>query len=73
MNTRILRAVCLVTVGALLANASVRTARAQFPFVPSLPFSNSGTAEKVVTAAVIAITIYSIARLRGDRASAAGG
>ena len=61
MNTRILRAVCLVTVGALLANASVRTARAQFPFVPNLPFSNSSTAEKLVTAAVIATMIYSIA------------
>ncbi len=62
MNTRILRGICLVTAGAILAGASVATARGQFPYVPSLPFSNSSTAEKVVTAAVIAITIYSIAR-----------
>jgi hypothetical protein len=62
MNTRILRGVCLVTAGAILASASVGTARAQFPYVPSLPFSNSSTAQNVVTAAVIAITIYSIAR-----------
>jgi hypothetical protein len=61
MNTRILKGVCLVTAGAILASTSVGTARAQFPYVPSLPFSNSSTAEKVVTAAVIAITIYSIA------------
>jgi hypothetical protein len=62
MNTRILKAVCLLTAGAILASASLGTARAQFPYVPSLPFHNSSTAEKIVTAAVIAITIYSIAR-----------
>jgi hypothetical protein len=62
MNTRILQSVCLVTAGALLTTASIGTAPAQLPYVPSLPFSNSSTAEKVVTAAVIAITIYSIAR-----------
>jgi hypothetical protein len=58
MNTRILKAACLLTAGALLAS----TARAQFPYVPSLPFSHSSAAEKVVTAAVIAMTIYFIAR-----------
>jgi hypothetical protein len=58
MNTRILKAVCLLTAGTLLAS----TARAQFPYVPSLPFSHSSAAEKVVTAAVIAMTIYFIAR-----------
>jgi hypothetical protein len=62
MNTRILKAVCLLTAGAILATASMGTARAQLPFVPSLPFDRSSTAEKIVTAAVIAITIYSIAR-----------
>ena len=61
MNTRILKGVCLVTAGALLASASIGTARAQFPYVPSLPFSRGDTAGKLVTAAVIAITIYSIA------------
>jgi hypothetical protein len=62
MKIPILRAACLATVGAILASASIGTARAQFPYVPSLPFSNSSTAERIVTAAVIAITIYSIAR-----------
>jgi hypothetical protein len=66
MNTRILKGVCLVTVGALLASASIGTARAQFPYVPSLPFSNGNTAERIVTAAVIAITIYSIARYEAN-------
>jgi hypothetical protein len=60
MDTRILKAVCLVTAGAL-ASGSIGTARAQFPYVPSLPFSGGSTAERVVTAAVVAITIYSIA------------
>jgi hypothetical protein len=58
MNTRILKGVCLLMAGALLASS----ARAQFPYVPSLPFSHSSTADKVVTAAVIAMTIYFIAR-----------
>jgi hypothetical protein len=48
-------------VAAFLTGASVRTVRAQFPFVPSLPFSSGSTAQNVVTAAVVAITIYSIA------------
>jgi hypothetical protein len=62
MNTRILKGVCLVTAGAILASASVGTVRAQFPYVPSLPYVGGGsTAQNVVTAAVIAITIYSIA------------
>jgi hypothetical protein len=66
MNTRILKGVCLVTAGAILASASVGTARAQFPFVPSVPFHNSSTAQNIVTAAVIAITIYSIARYEAN-------
>jgi len=37
-------------------------AQAQFPYVPSLPFSHNNAAETVVTAAVIAATIYFIAR-----------
>jgi hypothetical protein len=61
MNTPILKAVCLLTAGTILASASIGTTRAQIPYVPSLPFHNSSTAEKIVTAAVIAITIYSIA------------
>src|SRR3954469_7620008 len=60
MKSRILKATCAVTVAAFLTGATMGTARAQFPYVPSLPFSNS-TAANVVTAAVIAITIYSIA------------
>ena len=61
MKTRILKATCAVTISAFLAGGSARVARAQFPYVPSLPFSNS-TADRVVTAAVIAATIYFIAR-----------
>jgi hypothetical protein len=61
MKTRILKATCAVTVAALLAGASARVAQAQIPYVPSLPFSHSSTAANVVTAAVVAITIYSIA------------
>jgi hypothetical protein len=66
MNARILKGTCLVTVGALLATASVETARAQIPFVPSLPFHNSSTAEKIVTAAVITMVVYSIAKYQAD-------
>lgn len=62
MKTRILKTTCLLTVGALLASASVGTARAQFPFVPNLPFNNNDTTRAIVTAAAIAITIYFIAK-----------
>jgi len=62
MKTRILKATCAITVAALLTGASARVASAQIPFVPSLPFSHSSTAQTVVTAAVIAATIYFIAR-----------
>jgi hypothetical protein len=62
MKTRILKGVCLLTVGALLAGASIGTARAQFPYVPSLPFGNNNTARTIVTAAVIATVIYCIAK-----------
>jgi hypothetical protein len=67
MNTRILKAVCLLTAGTILASASMGTARAQIPFVPSLPYHNSSTADKIITAAVIAITIYAIARYEADQ------
>lgn len=67
MNTRILKGTCLVTAGALLATASVETARAQIPYVPSLPFHSSSTAERIVTAAVITAVIYSIARYQADQ------
>jgi mannitol-specific phosphotransferase system IIBC component len=63
MKTRILRGACLVTVGAVLASASVGTVRAQFPYVPSLPFGGgNNTARTIVTAAVIASVIYFIAK-----------
>jgi hypothetical protein len=60
MKTRILKAACAMTVVAVLTGASAPIARAQFPYVPSLPFSSSGAS--VVTAAVVAATIYFIAR-----------
>src|SRR6476659_7795194 len=59
MKTSLIKATCLLTVGAFLVSASV--SRAQLPYVP-LPFSHSNAAEQVVTAAVVAITIYFIAR-----------
>lgn len=59
MKTRILRGACLVTVGALLASASVGTVRAQFPYIPS--FGSHG-AERLVTAAVIAAVVYYVAK-----------
>ena len=62
MKTRILKVTCAVTIAALLGGASARVARAQFPYVPSLPFSHSSAADRVVTAAVIAATIYFLAR-----------
>jgi hypothetical protein len=63
MNTRTLKAVCLLAAGTILASASIGTTRAQFPYIPSLPSIGAGnTTERIVTAAVIAITIYSIAR-----------
>jgi hypothetical protein len=60
MKTSLIKATCLLTVGVFLVSASV--SRAQLPYVPSLPFSHSNAAEQVVTAAVVAITIYFIAR-----------
>jgi hypothetical protein len=63
MKTRILRGTCLLTVGALLAAASVGTAPAQFPYVPSLPFGGgNNTAQTIVTAAVVASVVYFIAK-----------
>ena|ERR1043165_3219178 len=62
MKTRILKATCAVTIAALVGGASARVARAQIPYVPSLPFSHSNTAETVVTAAIVAATIYFVAR-----------
>jgi hypothetical protein len=61
MKTRFLKATCAVTIGALLLGASARTAQAQFPYIP-LPYSHNDAARTVVTAAVIAATIYFIAR-----------
>jgi hypothetical protein len=62
MKTRILKGACLLTVGALLTSASVDSARAQLPYLPSLPFSRSNAAETLVTAAVIATVVYIIAQ-----------
>jgi len=62
MKTRVLKGTCLLTVGAILASASVGTARAQLPFVPSLPYHGSDAAERIVTAAVVATVVYFIAK-----------
>lgn len=43
-------------------SASVGTVRAQFPYVPSLPFGGNNTARTIVTAAVIASVVYFIAK-----------
>jgi hypothetical protein len=67
MKTRILKATCLVTVGALLATASVQKASAQIPYVPSFPFHSNSAAEHIVTAAVVTAIIYSIARYEADQ------
>ena len=61
MKTRILKATCAVTIAALLLGASARVAQAQFPYIP-LPYGHNDAARTVVTAAVIAATIYFIAR-----------
>lgn len=62
MNTRILKGTCLLTIGAILVSASIGAARAQFPYVPNLPFSRSSAAETIVTAAVIASVVYFVAK-----------
>jgi hypothetical protein len=61
MKTRILKGTCLLTIGALLAGASISTAHAQLPYLPN-PFSRSNTAQTIVTAAVVATAIYFIAK-----------
>jgi hypothetical protein len=62
MKTRILKGACLLTIGALLASASVGSARAQLPYLPGLPFGGNDAARTVVTAAVIATVVYIIAK-----------
>jgi hypothetical protein len=62
MKTRILRGACLLTIGALLASALAGSARAQLPYLPSLPFRGNDAARTVVTAAVIATVVYIIAK-----------
>ncbi len=62
MKTRILKAACLLTVGAILASASIGTAPAQLPYVPNPFSSRSSAAETIVTAAVVATVIYFIAK-----------
>ena len=66
MKTRILKATCAVIIATLLTGASARVARAQIPYVPSLPFSHSSAADTVVTAAVVAVTVYFIARYEAN-------
>ena len=62
MNTRILKGACLLTIGAIVASASVGSAHAQLPYLPN-PFSNrSSAAETIVTAAVVATVVYFIAK-----------
>ena len=69
MNTRIFKGVCLLTVGAIVASASVGTVRAQFPFVPSLPYGGgrSDVARHLVRAAVVASVIYFVAKHQADQ------
>ena len=64
MKTRMFKGACLVTVGAIVASASVGTVRAQFPYVPSLPFGGGrhDTARHIVHAAVVASVIYFVAK-----------
>ena len=59
MKTSTIKLTCLLTAGAFLISAPI--VRGQIPYVP-LPFNRSSTAERVVTAVVIAATIYFIAR-----------
>jgi hypothetical protein len=66
MNTRILNGACVMCVAAILASASIGTARAQFPYIP-LPSIGSHGAERLVTAAVITMVIYSIARYEASQ------
>src|SRR3954470_4787036 len=60
MKISTVKITCLLTAGAFLASAP--RSRAQIPYVPSLPFHHDNTAEQVVTAVVVAATIYFIAR-----------
>jgi hypothetical protein len=64
MNTRIFKGACLATVGAIVATASIGTVRAQFPFVPSLPYGGGrhDVARHIVRAAVVASVIYFVAK-----------
>jgi hypothetical protein len=65
MKPSTIKLACLLTAGAFLISAPI--VRAQIPYVP-LPFSsNSSTARNVVTAVVIAATIYAIARYEADQ------
>jgi hypothetical protein len=69
MKTRMFKGTCLAMAGMLLASASVGTVRAQFPYVPSLPFSGGGrhdVARHVVHAAVVATVIYFVAKHQAD-------
>lgn len=60
MKTSTIKLTCLLTVAAFLTSASI--ARAQFPYVPSLPFRSNSTAERLVTAAIVTMVIVAIAK-----------
>jgi hypothetical protein len=62
MKICILKGACLLTIGALLASASVSSARAQLPYLPGLPFGGHDAARTIVTAAVIATVVLIIAQ-----------
>ena len=66
MNTRIFKAACLLTAGAIVASASVGTVRAQIPFLPSIGSGPHSAARHVVHAAVVATVIYFVAKHQAD-------
>jgi hypothetical protein len=59
---------CLAAVGLVLASGSVGTIRAQFPYVPSVPWGGGrhDAARHVVHAAVVATVIYFVAKHQAD-------
>lgn len=66
MNTRIFKGACLLTVGAIVASASVGTAQAQFPYIPSIGGGRHDVARHLVRAAVVASVIYFVAKHQAD-------
>jgi hypothetical protein len=66
MNTRIFKGACLLTVGTIVASASVGTVRAQFPYIPSIGGGRHDVARHVVRAAVVATVVYFVAKHQAD-------